>query len=138
MLHQMVPKATVIAALVNPTDPALAGPATKDAQAAGHTLGLQTHIIQASRPRRGYSNRLDRALCELHPLLATQQPAAGRARARADARQRASQCDLCSGLQNPHSQIRFEPATDSSDSREQVGPPVTVETSAGTYENARR
>jgi len=30
MLHQMVPKATVIAALVNPTDPALAGPATKD------------------------------------------------------------------------------------------------------------
>jgi putative ABC transport system substrate-binding protein len=51
MLHQMVPKATVIAALVNPTDPALAGPATKDAQAAGRTLGLQIHIIQASTER---------------------------------------------------------------------------------------
>jgi putative ABC transport system substrate-binding protein len=51
MLHEMVPKATVIAVLVNPTDPALAEPATKDAQAAGRTLGLQIHIIQASTER---------------------------------------------------------------------------------------
>ena len=50
-LHQMVPKATIMAVLVNPTDPALAEPLTKDAQAAGRTLGLQVHIIQASTER---------------------------------------------------------------------------------------
>jgi putative ABC transport system substrate-binding protein len=47
-LHQMVPTATVVAALVNPTNPTLAEPATKEAQAAGRTLGLKIHIIQAS------------------------------------------------------------------------------------------
>ena len=51
MLHQMVPTATVIAALVNPTNPALAEPATKDVQAAARTLGLQVHVIQASSER---------------------------------------------------------------------------------------
>jgi putative tryptophan/tyrosine transport system substrate-binding protein len=51
MLHQMVPTATVIAALVNPTNPALAEPATKDVQAAARTLGLQAHVIQASSER---------------------------------------------------------------------------------------
>jgi putative ABC transport system substrate-binding protein len=50
-LHEMVPTATVIAALVNPSDPALAEPATKDVQAAGRALGLQIHILQASTPR---------------------------------------------------------------------------------------
>jgi putative tryptophan/tyrosine transport system substrate-binding protein len=50
-LHQMMPTATVIAALVNPTNPALAQPAAKDAQAAGRTLGLEIHIIQASSER---------------------------------------------------------------------------------------
>jgi len=47
-LHEMVPKANVIAALVNPTDPALGEPATKRAQAAARALGLQVHIVQAS------------------------------------------------------------------------------------------
>ena len=50
-LHQMVPTATVIAALVNPANPPLAEPATKEAQAAGRTLGLKVHIIQASTER---------------------------------------------------------------------------------------
>jgi putative ABC transport system substrate-binding protein len=50
-LHQMVPTATVVAALVNPTNPTLAEPATKEAQAAGRTLGLRIHIIQASTER---------------------------------------------------------------------------------------
>jgi putative ABC transport system substrate-binding protein len=50
-LHEMVPKANVIAALVNPTDPALGGPATKQAQAAARALGLQMHIVQASTER---------------------------------------------------------------------------------------
>jgi ABC-type uncharacterized transport system substrate-binding protein len=50
-LHQMVPTATGIAALVNPTNPTLAEPAAKEAQAAGRTLGLKIHIIQASTER---------------------------------------------------------------------------------------
>jgi putative tryptophan/tyrosine transport system substrate-binding protein len=51
-LHQMVPAATAIAALVNPTNPTLAEPATKEVQAAGRTLGLKMiHIIQASTER---------------------------------------------------------------------------------------
>jgi putative ABC transport system substrate-binding protein len=50
-LHEMVPKANVIAALVNPTDPALGEPATKGAQAAARALGLQMHIVQASTER---------------------------------------------------------------------------------------
>ena len=48
MLHQMVPKATVIAALVNPTNPALAEPAAKDALSAGRALGLRIHIVPTS------------------------------------------------------------------------------------------
>jgi putative tryptophan/tyrosine transport system substrate-binding protein len=51
-LHQMVPAATAIAALVNPTNPTLAEPATKEVQAAGRTLGLKMiHIIQAGTER---------------------------------------------------------------------------------------
>jgi ABC-type uncharacterized transport system substrate-binding protein len=50
-LHEMVPTATVMAALVNPSDPTLAEPAAKDVQAAGRKLGLQIHILQASTPR---------------------------------------------------------------------------------------
>ena len=51
-LHQMVPAATAKAALVNPTNPTLAEPATKEVQAAGRTLGLKMiHIIQASTER---------------------------------------------------------------------------------------
>jgi putative ABC transport system substrate-binding protein len=50
MLHDMVPKASVIATLVNPTS-SLAENATKDAQAAARTLGLQIQIVQASSER---------------------------------------------------------------------------------------
>src|SRR5262249_4425147 len=50
-LREMVPRANVIAALVNPTDPALGEPATKGAQAAARALGLQIHIVQASTER---------------------------------------------------------------------------------------
>ena len=50
-LHEMVPRANVIAALVNPSDPALGEPSTKGAQAAARALGLQIHIVQASTER---------------------------------------------------------------------------------------
>ena len=62
-LHLMVPKATVIAALVNPNNPVLAEPAMKEAQAAGHTLGLQIHIIQART-----EHDIDAAFAALVPL----------------------------------------------------------------------
>jgi putative tryptophan/tyrosine transport system substrate-binding protein len=50
MLHQMVPKATLVAVLVNPSNP-FAEAATKDGLTAGRALGLQIHIAQASSER---------------------------------------------------------------------------------------
>jgi len=50
MLHQIVPKATVIAALVDPTQ-SFAEVATRDALAAGRALGLRIHIVHASSAR---------------------------------------------------------------------------------------
>jgi putative ABC transport system substrate-binding protein len=50
MLHQMVPMATIVAALVNPTFPAFETQ-SKDLQAAARTLGLQIHVLHASTER---------------------------------------------------------------------------------------
>jgi putative tryptophan/tyrosine transport system substrate-binding protein len=47
----MVPTATVIALLVNPTNPTLAEPLTKDLQAAARALGLQLHVLHAASER---------------------------------------------------------------------------------------
>jgi putative ABC transport system substrate-binding protein len=43
LLHELVPTASVIALLVNPTDPALAEANTRSVRAAAHALGLQLH-----------------------------------------------------------------------------------------------
>jgi putative ABC transport system substrate-binding protein len=51
LLHEMVPKATVIALLVNPTNPALAETQSRDLQAASRSLGLQLHVLRASTER---------------------------------------------------------------------------------------
>jgi putative ABC transport system substrate-binding protein len=51
MLHELVPTATIIAALVNPTDPARAETTSKELQAAADTLGLQLHVLHASSER---------------------------------------------------------------------------------------
>jgi putative ABC transport system substrate-binding protein len=51
LLHELVPSATVIAALVNPTNPALAEAFLRDLQAAAHTLGLHLEILHASSER---------------------------------------------------------------------------------------
>ncbi len=48
LLHELVPTATVIAVLVNPSDPARADTIGKGLKAAARTLGLQLHILQAS------------------------------------------------------------------------------------------
>jgi len=48
LAHQLVPTATVIALLVNPTNPAQAEPVTKASQAAAETLGLHVNVLHAS------------------------------------------------------------------------------------------
>jgi putative tryptophan/tyrosine transport system substrate-binding protein len=51
VLHEVVPTARVMALLVNPADPTLAETATKEAQAAALTLGLELHVLNASTER---------------------------------------------------------------------------------------
>jgi putative ABC transport system substrate-binding protein len=51
LLHEMVPAATTVALLVNPTDRALAEVVTRDAQLAAGKLGLQLHVLHASTER---------------------------------------------------------------------------------------
>jgi putative tryptophan/tyrosine transport system substrate-binding protein len=48
LLRELVPNATIIALLVNPTNPSLAEPFTQTLQAAAGTLGLQLAVLQAS------------------------------------------------------------------------------------------
>jgi len=48
VLHELLPTAMVVAALVNPTNDATAETLTRDLQAAARTLRLQLHILHAS------------------------------------------------------------------------------------------
>jgi len=50
LLHEMVPTAAVIAALINPTSP-VAESLTRDLKAATATLGLTLHVLHASSAR---------------------------------------------------------------------------------------
>jgi putative ABC transport system substrate-binding protein len=47
LLHELIPAATIIALLVNPTNPTSAETQSKDLQAAARTLGLQLNILHA-------------------------------------------------------------------------------------------
>jgi putative tryptophan/tyrosine transport system substrate-binding protein len=49
LLHQLMPTATALAGLVNPSNPSLAESAAKTLQEAARTLGLQLHILSAAR-----------------------------------------------------------------------------------------
>jgi putative ABC transport system substrate-binding protein len=51
LMHELLPTATVVALLVNPTNHALTESTTREAQDAARTLGLQLHILQASTER---------------------------------------------------------------------------------------
>jgi putative ABC transport system substrate-binding protein len=51
LLHELIPTATIMAALVNPSDPARADITSKELQAAAHSLGLQLHVLHASTDR---------------------------------------------------------------------------------------
>src|ERR1700730_8943656 len=48
VLHEVVPTATIMALLVNPTSPHLAEADAKEQQAAARTLGLQLRVLHAS------------------------------------------------------------------------------------------
>jgi len=48
LLHELLPRATSIAVLVDPTSPTLAEVFLRDLQAASRTLGLTLHILQAT------------------------------------------------------------------------------------------
>src|SRR6202011_4545400 len=51
VLHELVPTATTVALLVNPTSPILAETELRNVQAAAQTLGLQIHVLHASTER---------------------------------------------------------------------------------------
>jgi putative tryptophan/tyrosine transport system substrate-binding protein len=51
LLHEVVPKATIVALLINPSNTALADTLTRDLEAAAHTLGLELHVLHASSER---------------------------------------------------------------------------------------
>src|SRR5207253_5439329 len=51
LLHELVPTASVIALLINPTNPALAEPVSLASQASAHALGLALHVLNASTER---------------------------------------------------------------------------------------
>jgi putative ABC transport system substrate-binding protein len=48
LLRELIPTATIIALLVNPTSPSITGPFSRAMKAAASTLGLQLHVLQAS------------------------------------------------------------------------------------------
>ncbi len=48
LLHEVLPAARAMGLLVNPTNPALADPQTKQFLAAAQTLGIELHILNAS------------------------------------------------------------------------------------------
>ena len=51
LLHQLIPTATVMAVLVNPSNPALAESTARELQEAARRLGLRLHILYASSER---------------------------------------------------------------------------------------
>ena len=51
LMREVVPTASTIAFLLNPTNPTLAEPLTRNAQAAARSLGLKLHVLHASTER---------------------------------------------------------------------------------------
>jgi len=51
LMREVVPTASTIAFLLNPTNPTLADPLTRNAQAAARSLGLKLHVLHASTER---------------------------------------------------------------------------------------
>src|SRR5258706_12800023 len=51
LLHELVPTATIVALLVNPTSTALAEATTRELETAARTMGLQFHVLHAAIER---------------------------------------------------------------------------------------
>ena len=51
LLHELLPTASVVALLVNPTNPTVAEAYITEVQAAARTLGLELHVLNASTER---------------------------------------------------------------------------------------
>ncbi len=48
LLHELLPRASVLAMLVNPTAPMLAEPQAREVRSAAQTLGVELHVLNAS------------------------------------------------------------------------------------------
>jgi putative ABC transport system substrate-binding protein len=48
LMHELVPTATIMALLINPTNPTIADTQSSEVQATARTLGLQLHVLHAS------------------------------------------------------------------------------------------
>jgi putative ABC transport system substrate-binding protein len=62
LLHELLPKSTIVALLVNPTNPS-AETISNDLQAAARTTGVQSHVLRAST-----ASEIDTVLASLHRL----------------------------------------------------------------------
>jgi putative ABC transport system substrate-binding protein len=51
LLHELIPTATIMAALINPTNPTVADALSRSLPAAADALGLQLHVLHASTER---------------------------------------------------------------------------------------
>ena len=51
LLRELLPSATLIAVLVNPTNPTIDEPFVRELQAAARTIGLKLHVLHASTER---------------------------------------------------------------------------------------
>jgi putative ABC transport system substrate-binding protein len=51
LLHELIPRATLIVLLVDPTDPAISEKTTQGVQAAARSLGLELHVLNVSSDR---------------------------------------------------------------------------------------
>jgi putative ABC transport system substrate-binding protein len=51
LLHELIPAASVVGLLVNPTNPALAEPQERGVLSAARTLGLEVHVLNAGAER---------------------------------------------------------------------------------------
>ena len=63
LLHQVIPAASNVALLVNPTNPVISEPLSRDAQAAAGTLGIRLRILKAST-----DGEIEAAFAALHGL----------------------------------------------------------------------
>ena len=63
LLHQVIPTATSMGLLVNPSNPTIAEPMSNEVRAAARTLGLELHVLQA-----GIEGEFELAFATLHKL----------------------------------------------------------------------